>query len=57
MKGRTGTRMGGIVKTPRWEKKQRRRREQEEQRWAKLSGPLTVTWVDPEALRESMSSG
>ncbi len=56
MNGRTGTSLGGSEKSPRWLEKQRKRREREEQRWAKLSGPLTVTWVDPSALREQPPS-
>ncbi len=50
MKGRAGTAMGRTVTSPRWNRKRRKQREREEQRWARQSGPVSITFVDPATL-------
>ncbi len=51
-KGTTGASLGGGVETsPDRRKRQAAKRRREEKRWAKLSGPVTVRFVDPATLR------
>jgi hypothetical protein len=57
MKGRTGASTGGIFVGKKAAMRDARRRAKEEARWAALSGPLTITFVDPVRLVGQTSEG
>jgi hypothetical protein len=52
-KGQTGTSMGGVQVSPARRKRQARARRNQEQRWAEMAGPVTVTRITDKDSGES----